>query len=85
MVCWGLVGCCVSDAVMRWFLLCVVEGLGHEVNPLLFSCCRVCCQQCVLFHNLGMCRVGMGVGICMFTACVVAYVVCFSASSAFVL
>jgi hypothetical protein len=24
----------VSDTVVRWFLLCVVEGLGHEVNPL---------------------------------------------------
>jgi hypothetical protein len=34
MVCWGIVGCCVLDAVMRWFLLCAVEGLECEVNPL---------------------------------------------------
>jgi hypothetical protein len=24
----------VSAVMLRWFLLCVVEGLGHEVNPL---------------------------------------------------
>jgi hypothetical protein len=27
-------GRCVSVTVLRWFFLCVVEGLGREVNPL---------------------------------------------------
>jgi hypothetical protein len=34
MVCWGVVGCCMLDMVVGRFLLCIVEGLGHDVNSL---------------------------------------------------
>jgi hypothetical protein len=33
-VCWGVVGSCVPGVLVGVFLLCKVEGLGREVNPL---------------------------------------------------
>jgi hypothetical protein len=33
-VCWEFVGSCVSDVVVGWFLFCVKNGLGRDVNPL---------------------------------------------------
>jgi hypothetical protein len=33
-VCWGVVGFFVVGVVVGRFLLCIVEGLGREVNPL---------------------------------------------------